>query len=320
MDNITTPPVRILMAGCNLSVMGSTVQLLGQEQYEVKLAISQSSATDLLEGISFDNVVMMGGYLNKVDALTALECGKYSLVDRGDLTRQDLIDFTMEMQLADGSFSYADMGEVSKIEVTSSAVTGLILSGEKDEVEQAANSGVEYLIANVSENDKPVDIVKAVIALNTAGVDATDVDGKDLIGYIMEYARDDGSFSFDKSAKKGNKSDSAWALLALASQYRFQQGMTSIYDMSDVLGGTHNQLSPEWMLYVKIMIAFMIFMGVFMIGLLIKSRFTIAKWKREGIWDEEKKQRLSDAEIAAKKAAEAAAQPEEAVQTTDETK
>lgn len=308
-------------------VLGEDHQVYADGYPDVILAVTTcgiyanwSSATDLLEGISFDNVVMMGGYLNKVDALTALECGKYSLVDRGDLTRQDLIDFTMEMQLADGSFSYADMGEVSKIEVTSSAVTGLILSGEKDEVEQAANSGVEYLIANVSENDKPVDIVKAVIALNTAGVDATDVDGKDLIGYIMEYARDDGSFSFDKSAKKGNKSDSAWALLALASQYRFQQGMTSIYDMSDVLGGTHNQLSPEWMLYVKIMIAFMIFMGVFMIGLLIKSRFTIAKWKREGIWDEEKKQRLSDAEIAAKKAAEAAAQPEEAVQTTDETK
>ncbi|MBQ5326183.1 MAG: hypothetical protein J6K80_03155, partial [Oscillospiraceae bacterium] len=130
-------------------VLGEDHQVYADGYPDVILAVTTcgiyanwSSATDLLEGISFDNVVMMGGYLNKVDALTALECGKYSLVDRGDLTRQDLIDFTMEMQLADGSFSYADMGEVSKIEVTSSAVTGLILSGEKDEVEQAANSGV----------------------------------------------------------------------------------------------------------------------------------------------------------------------------------
>ena len=58
MDNITTPPVRILMAGCNLSVMGSTVQLLGQEQYEVKLAISQSSATDLLAQHRFDLAIL----------------------------------------------------------------------------------------------------------------------------------------------------------------------------------------------------------------------------------------------------------------------
>ena len=277
-----------------------------------------TSSQDLMEGISFDNVVMMGGYLNKVDALTALECGKYQLVERGDLTRQDLIDFAMELQKADGSFSYADMGEVSEIEVTSSAVTGLVLTGEKGDVEQSVNSGVEYLIANVNENDKPTDIVKAVIALNTAGVDATDVEGKDLISYIMSYARDDGSFSFDKEAKKGNKDDTAWALLALASQYRFEKGMTSLYDLSDVLGGTHNQLSPEWMLYVKVMITSIFLMGLFMVGLLIKSRITIAKWKKEGIWDEAKQQRMSDAEIAAIKAAREAEKAEETAQETKE--
>ena len=258
-----------------------------------------SSSQDLLEGISFDKVVMMGGAINKVDALTALECGKYELVPQGDLTRQDLIDFTMELQKADGSFSYSDMGDVTEIEVTASAVTGLILSGEKGEVEDAVKSGVEYLKANISEDDKPVDIVKTVIALNTAGIDATDVNGKNLIEYINTYARKDGSYSFDTSAKKGNKQDSGWAMLALASQYRFTQGMTSMYDLSDVLGGTHNMLSPEWMLYVKVMIGFMMFMGVVMVALLILSRVRIHKWKKEGIYDYENNCRMSDEEIAA---------------------
>ena len=88
-------------------------------------------------------------------------------------------------------------------------------------------------------------------------------------------------------------------MLALASQYRFTQGMTSMYDLSDVLGGTHNMLSPEWMLYVKVMIGFMMFMGFVMVSLLIVSRVRIHKWKKEGIYDYENNCRMSDEEIAA---------------------
>ena len=273
-----------------------------------------ANSGDLIQGISFDNVVMMGGYLNKVDALTALECGKYTTVEHGDLTRQDLIDFTMELQQADGSFSYANMGEVSKIEVTASAVTGLILTGEGGEVAQAAAAGVEYLKNNVSENDNPMDIIKAVIALNTAGVDATDVNGKNLISWVMKYARDNGSFSFDETAKKGNKDDASWALMALASQYRFQQGMTSLYDMSDVLGGTHNKLSPAWMMNVRLMTFSMFGMGLFMVYMLINSRIRIARWRKEGVYNEEANRKMLDSEIAerdARLAAEAAAKAAE---------
>ena len=278
-----------------------------------------SSSQDLIEGISFDKVVMMGGPLNKVDALTALECGKYAMVERGDLTRQDLIDFTMELQQADGSFSYADMGEVTKLEVTASAVTGLALTGEKGEIQQAVDNGVKYLVANISEDDKPTDIVKTIIALNTAGMDVTDVDGKDLLDYIMAYARDDGSFSFDKEAKKGNTDDTAWAMLALASQYRFTQGMTSIYDMTDVVGGTHNQLSPSWMAYLKIMIVFTLFSGVFMLFILIRSKFRIKKRMAAGLYDQETNRILTEEE-AAQLRAEKAAMAAENAETSEEAK
>ena len=276
-----------------------------------------ANSGDLLQGISYDNVVMMGGYLNKVDALTALESGKYTPTETGDVSRQDLIDFTMSLRQADGSFSYANMGDVSEIEVTSSAVTGLILSGEGGEVAKAAADGVEYIKANVKESDTPTDIIKAVIALNTAGVDATDVNGKDLISWIMKYSREDGSFSFDTTAKKGNVEDAAWALLALASQYRYTQGMTSLYDLSDVLGGTHNKLSPAWMWNIRITTTLMFFMGGFMVCLLILSKIRIARWKKEGIYDEVHNCRFSDEEIAAmreKQAKEAA----ENAETTEE--
>ena len=99
-------------------------------------------------------------------------------------------------------------------------------------------------------------------------------------------------------------------MLALASQYRFENGMTSLYDMSDVLGGTHNQLSPQWMLYVKVMIGAMLFIGIFMIILLIRARFRIAQWRKEGVYDEVKQRKMTDEQIAAKRAAEAAAAQE----------
>ena len=261
-----------------------------------------AASCDLIQGISFDNVVMMGGYLNKVDALTALESGKYEMVENGDLTRQDLIDFTMSLVQPDGSFSYANMGDVSKIEVTSSAVTGLILSGEGGDVAKAIEAGVEYIKNNVKESDAPSDIIKAVIALNTAGVDATNVNGKNLISWVMKYSRDDGSFSFDETAKKGNVEDASCALLALASQYRFTQGMTSMYDMSDVLGGTHNKLSPAWIWNVRISGTLMVCMGFFMLGMVITAKIRVARWKEEGIYDEVNNCRMSDAEIAERKA------------------
>ena len=135
----------------------------------------------------------------------------------------------------------------------------------------------------------------------------------------MAYARDDGSFSFDKAAKKGNVDDTAWAMLALASQYRFTQGMTSIYDMTDIVGGTHNQLSPGWMSYLKMMIVFTLFSGVFMLFVLIRSKFRINKRMAKGLYDEETNRILTEeeaAELRAQKAAMAA----ETAENTEETK
>lgn len=314
----------------NGGYVGVDKEVVAEDYPEVIYAITASgiyanwaSAQDLILGISIDNVVMMGGYLNKVDALTALECGKYAVAETGDLSRQDLIDFAMELQKADGSFTYTNMGEVSALEVTASAVTGLALTGEEGDVAASVNSGVEYLIANVNEDVDPEVLVKTIIALNTVGIDATDVEGKDLIAAIMKYARDDGSFSFDTTAKKGNKSDTAIAMLALASQYRFTQGMTSLYDMTDVLGGTHNQLSPEWLLNVRLMASFMFALGLFVIGLAITAKIRIAKWRKAGVFNEERHRMMTDAEIAerdARLAAEAAAALEsEKTQTTEET-
>ena len=145
---------------------------------------------------------------------------------------------------------------------------------------------------------------KAIIALNTAGVDATDVKGNDLVKALILRQNSDGSFA-QSTKDDGNKDDTATALLALASRYRFEKGETSLYDMSDVVGGTHNKLSPLWSTYVDTMKVAFVIIFTFLVILFIVSRFRIAKWKKEGIYDYEKGRMMSDEDIAKVRARQA---------------
>ena len=221
----------------------------------------------------------------------------------GDLTREDLVEFVLSLQNEDGSFSYKGMEE-TVTQVTSRAVVALSLTEQTDRVKAAVKSGVEYLENTVKTTDDLKDLSKAIIALNTAGVDATDVKGNDLVKALILRQNSDGSFA-QSTKDEGNKDDTATALLALASRYRFEKGETSLYDMSDVVGGTHNKLSPLWSTYVDTMKVAFVIIFTFLVILFIVSRFRIAKWKKEGIYDYEKGRMMSDEDIAKVRARQA---------------
>ncbi|MBR5520532.1 MAG: hypothetical protein IKU54_00900 [Oscillospiraceae bacterium] len=282
------------------------------------LADKASSAV-LTQGISYEESKINGGVLNWVEALTALECGKYEIYEKGDVTRQSMIDFTMDMACEDGAFRYDGMedDDVTEVRLTAAAVTSLLLTEEGGEVEKAAKAGAEYLVANITEDATPEEIVTTIIALNTAGISAMDVNGEDMTQWIIKFQRKDGSFSFDTTAKKGNTTDTGLAMLGLASQYRFNTGMSSIYDMRDVLGATHNKLSPLWQRNMRLMLYFLYGAIILLITLVIVAKFRVRKWKKLGIYDyerncmllphevEERDRRLAEEKAAAElKAAE----------------
>lgn len=296
---------------------GSIIGLKGDNYYDAYpnviftytacgIYANKTSNADLTSGISNDNFVMKGGYLNKINCLAAVECGGtgfYPMYADGDLTREDLVEFVLSLQNEDGSFSYKGMEE-TVTQVTSRAVVALSLTEQSRQVKAAVKSGVEYLENTVKTTDDLKDLSKAIIALNTAGVDATDVNGNDLVKALILRQNSDGSFA-QSTKDEGNKDDTAMALLALASRYRFEKGETSLYDMSDVVGGTHNKLSPLWSAYVDTMkVAFAIIL-TFLVILFIVSRFRIAKWKKEGIYDYEKGRMMSDEDIAKVRARQA---------------
>ncbi len=250
----------------------------------------RAASAVLTQGISYKQSFDNSSKLNKVEALTALECGKYEIYENGDITRQELIDFAMSLRQKDGSFRYSEMNNegVSVLKLTAAAVTSLALTEEVGDVAKAVDAGVDYLLANITENATPDEITTTIIALNTAGVSAMDVNGEDMTKWLIKYQREDGSCSFNADDKKGNEADTALVLLGLASQYRFNTGMSSIYDMRDVLGGTHNKLSPLWQRNMKLLTYFLYAAIAFLAGLFIISRVRIWKWKKMGIYDYER--------------------------------
>ena len=282
-----------------------------------KYADKTSNAV-LTMGISFDSVVLEGGYINKINALTALKCGNYVPYEKGDLTEQDLIDFTMSLQAQDGSFQYKGMKD-TLVKVTACAVQALTLVQPTEEITAAIEKATSYLTTHIRKDDSLDDVVNTIIALNAAGINARDVEGNDLIAWVLEYQTEKGTFAIDPADKKGNKADTTLALLGLASQYRLNNGKTSLYDMTDVLGGTHNQLSPGWVAYLNMMKIFGSVFLVFLAFLLVLSRIRIAKWKKAGIYNSEAGRMMTDAEIAKRdeELAKQAQLPEANIETSE---
>lgn len=256
----------------------------------------KTANADLTQGITVDAITLMGGFDNKINCLTALECGGlgvYQSYNNENLTREDLVEFILGLQQPDGSFSYSGMTDgLTVAKVTSDAVIALMSTAQTEEITRAANKGADYLKNTVKPTDDLYDVCATVIALNYAGRDARDyVDGLTIRVYS------DGSYSKNTADKKGNIEDSSYVLLALSSQYRFEKGMAKVYDYSESYGMAHNKLSPMWKTYVNIMKVALGFIILGLIGLFILSRVRIAKWRKAGIYNERASRMYTDAEL-----------------------
>ena len=256
----------------------------------------KTANADLTQGITVDAITLMGGFDNKINCLTALECGGlgvYQSYNNENLTREDLVEFILGLQQPDGSFSYSGMTDgLTVAKVTSDAVIALMSTAQTEEITRAANKGADYLENTVKPTDDLYDVCATVIALNYAGRDARDyVDGLAIRAYS------DGSYSKNTADKKGNIEDSSYVLLALSSQYRFEKGMAKVYDYSESYGMAHNKLSPMWKTYVNIMKFALGFIILGLIGLFILSRVRIAKWRKAGIYNERASRMYTDAEL-----------------------
>ncbi len=265
----------------------------------------------LLDEISYDSSLLKGGYLNKIRALIAFESGSYIPLVDGDITTDGLIEFILSLQMQDGSFQYKGMDETI-IEITANSVIALALTQETPEIKTAIEKGVSYLSTRIRKDDNLKDLALTVVALNTAEISATDIQGNDLISWINAYQREDYSFNKENPEDKdGNIEDTAYALMGLTSQYRFNHDMYSFFNMNDILDDVNYNpqtfyafffVVPKGMVNVINVSLIVLALG----ALILVFRFKrIRKLKNEGVYNEKENREMTDEEIVKKDIEEA---------------
>ncbi len=289
------------------NIVANMTDTISAEDYINVILASTSTGnyaqTILLDNISYDSDLLRGGYLNKVRALIAFESGNYIPSDDGDVTIDGLVEFILSLQMEDGSFQYKGMEE-TPIEVTANAVIALALTNETPEITAAIDNGVDYLSTRIRQDDTIKDLALTVMAINATENDASNVEGNDLIAWILSYQREDCSYNKENPEdKNGNIDDTSYALMALTSQFRYQHDMYSIFDMNDVLDDSINNpktvyllafVVPTWAVnYINI--AFAILALIILVLILRFKR--IKKLREEGIYNETEDRKMTDEEI-----------------------
>ena len=147
-------------------------------------------------------------------------------------------DILLAAQLDSGAFSFNN--ETEDVDITAMAITALALD-KSDEAKAAVAKAVEWL-STVQKADGSFgnceSTAQVIIALSSVGVDVAKderfvQDGVSLMDGLALYYLGNGSFSHLEGGDADGLSTEQ-AFLALASYYRLSNGMTSIYDFSDV--------------------------------------------------------------------------------------
>lgn len=220
---------RVILA---LSAMGKNPQNVG--------------GYDLTEPLAdFDGVVNQG-INGPVWALIALDCRGYELSQKSrDTTRKTYVEYILEKQLPDGGWSMS--GTESEVDITAMALVSLSNYRDDENVEKAVSDGVDFLSGVQNDNggfsgggeENAESCAQAATALSALGISVNDErflkNGNSVLDAIMGFRASDGGFRHTHGAEKANQMATEQCFYALVSIWRFENGKTGLYSMSDVV-------------------------------------------------------------------------------------
>ncbi|MEH6944080.1 Ig-like domain-containing protein [Bacillus sp. JJ722] len=212
---------------------------------------------NLLEKLyNYGNVIKQG-INGGIFALIALDSKKYEIPAESEtvtVTRDKLVKFILEKQLADGGFAL--FGAKGDADITSMAIQALSSYKEKQNVEEAINKAVTFLSNIQQENGGYVSwgtpnvesAAQVLVALTSIGIDPkTDPrfikgNGNWLLSNIMTfYDSKDGAFKHTLNGTS-NSMATEQVSYALAAYDRFLNGKNKLYDMTDVVSKPETNL------------------------------------------------------------------------------
>ena len=206
---------------------------------------------DLLQGLSDLDFVKYQGNNGPIWALLALDSGNYPVPTGGTVTRQALIDEILRVQTSDGGWTVS--GDKADSDMTGMALTALAPYYTKDlKVQEAIDKAVARLSEMQDEDGgystsydgttkiaTSESISQVVTALSALGINA-DTDprfvknGNSVIDALLRYYVKGGGFKHIMDSElDGMATEQAY--YALTAYYRFLDGKTNLYDMTDVI-------------------------------------------------------------------------------------
>mgnify|MGYP000267798450 CR=1 FL=1 len=198
---------------------------------------------NLLKGLDNMAYVQKQGINGPIFTLIALDSHNYPTM--GDVTREKLIQVILDAQLPGGGWNLS--GESADTDMTAMAIQALAPYYKTNETVKAAVDKALEALSALQRNDggfgswgtvNSESCAQVIVALTALGIDpATDSrfvkNGSTVLGALAGFYVDGGGFKHTADGER-NGMATEQGYYALAAYYRFVNGQTSLYDMSDV--------------------------------------------------------------------------------------
>ena len=211
---------------------------------------------NLLKGLDNMAYVQKQGINGPIFTLIALDSHNYPTM--GDVTREKLIQVILDAQLPDGGWNLS--GENADTDMTAMAIQALAPYYKTNETVKAAVDKALEALSALQRNDggfgswgtvNSESCAQVIVALTALGIDpATDSrfvkNGSTVLGALAGFYVDGGGFKHTADGER-NGMATEQGYYALAAYFRFVNGQTSLYDMSDVTiqTGGHTPANPD---------------------------------------------------------------------------
>ena len=213
--------------------------------------MTQVEKGKLLEGLSDLDFVCYQGHNGPIWALLALDSGNYPVVKGATATRESLVDTILAAQTSDGGWAIS--GDKADSDMTGMALQALApYVQSNDRVAEAVDKAVARLSEMQNEDGSfstygsgaglvptSESISQVVVALSALGIDGDSDErfvkpGGSVIDALLTYALPSGGF---RHLLDGDRDGMATeqGYYALTAYFRFLEGKTSLYDMTDVI-------------------------------------------------------------------------------------
>lgn len=209
---------------------------------------------NLLEPLSDFTYVKRQGINGAIYALIAFDTADYEIPEAEEgmvqTTREGLVDYILGRQLEDGGWNLSQSSKISDLDMTAIAIQSLAPYYDNDEkVKNAVTKALNYISENQKDNGSVAvnssqanseTQAQVIVAITELGIDPMSdgrfiKNGNTLLDALTLFYLEEGEGFRHFLGGSYNQMSTEQAYYALTAYYRFADGQTSLFDMSDVI-------------------------------------------------------------------------------------